>query len=357
MYSPTSLEGRRALSPLAGFFGVISTIRCDLDWIPKRLKLESYRKLTEGPCCLCPVIDRGALTYTDFSPTAPWVAQIYTNASWRASHGNPISFFSVIPGLTALAYNSDWMHNKHMGTDMYFLSSVLYLLCYELMAGPPPVNLQTILKRCKDTVRANDLKPTYSNLYLQMFLDPASARNCTKKLKGTAAEVRNLTTPLSIVWQTMMDSGEIDRDNLQIRQIRLALRFSARSEHILDEHAKAYRLPPDAAAEFEDVVFRFLACQSALRHHYSAALPITERINIFNVTIKSHYVAHIALSAKFFNPRRAWCYSGEDMMKVVKLLAHSCVKGNSAIRASQKSMDKYAAFMHVMLLGDDELFR
>ena len=63
---------------------------------------------------------------------------------------------------------------------------------------------------------------------------------------------------------------------------------------------------------------------------------------LFNVTIKAHYIIHIAVTAKFLNPRLAMCYSGEDYMHHMKRLVQSSVRGTKRLRFTRKCVTKYA---------------
>ena len=55
-----------------------------------------------------------------------------------------------------------------------------------------------------------------------------------------------------------------------------------------------------------------------------------------NVTFKAHYVAHVLLEAKFFNPIFGWCYAGEDFMNASKRLMAASVIGCSPLAACKK---------------------
>ena len=65
---------------------------------------------------------------------AAWMGSLYTKASWLAAHPNhhqllQLEFFSV------LNFVVDLLHVKYLGTDMYYLGSTLWLLCYVVLPG------------------------------------------------------------------------------------------------------------------------------------------------------------------------------------------------------------------------------
>ena len=47
----------------------------------------------------------------------------------------------------------DWMHNKHLGTDMYFYGSVLWLLVYVVLLDTPQQNLDALMIEVKRIYR------------------------------------------------------------------------------------------------------------------------------------------------------------------------------------------------------------
>ena len=68
---------------------------------------------------------------------------------------------------------------------------------------------------------------------------------------------------------------------------------------------------------------------------------------LFKLTIKAHAIGHIALYSRFFNPRLAICYSGEDYMKHCKSLVQSAIRGNNPRRGSNKTLIKMTYALHV----------
>ena len=74
---------------------------------------------------------------------------------------------------------------------------------------------------------------------------------------------------------------------------------------------------------------------------------------LFNFTIKFHYLAHIAFYSRYFNPRLAWCYSGEDFMQKVKRIVAACAPATSAQLVPTKAMAKYASGLAYMVSEED----
>ena len=105
------------------------------------------------------------------------------------------------------------------------------------------------------------------------------------------------------------------------RWMLMALERSAEFDEILDVHADEYKLPGDAAARLLEVTREYLQLVSALRNHFGS------RLQLFHVTAKSHYLIHVAMLAKYMNPRLCWCYSGEDFVGRIKQVIASCQHG------------------------------
>lgn len=118
------------------------------------------------------------------------------------------------------------------------------------------------------------------------------------------------------------------------RQIQLALKLSSKVEEIVSAPLTSHCLPPAAAADLKKAVDGFLSLQVALHRRFRDR-------GYFNVTIKSHYLSHIADYCLYLTPRAAWCYAGESFMNTAKRVVASCVAGTKATSVSSKATKKY----------------
>ena len=173
---------------------------------------------------------------------------------------------------------------------------------------------------------------------MSMFTNPNAPRNDFPRLKGKAAEIKNFVPALAWVWHFWMDEDELSH-----RQIELGLRMSARIDAILADNVFTNILPEAQRQEFSHCVWVFLACQNAAAMHFGGQGDV-----LFDVTIKSHHLAHWALEVNHINPRRGWCYAGEAFMNRMKFLGASAVRGNTPGRAAIKSLEKYRCALHFM---------
>jgi len=70
-------------------------------------------------------------------------------------------------------------------------------------------------------------------------------------------------------------------------------------------------------------VNNILALQNAVGSYFMSVKPRA----LFNTTIKSHSMAHIAVNAKHVNPRISICYAGEDYMKAIRRMVSTSIQG------------------------------
>ena len=70
-------------------------------------------------------------------------------------------------------------------------------------------------------------------------------------------------------------------------------------------------------------VNNILALQNAVGSYFMSVNPSA----LFNTTIKSHSMAHIAADARHVNPRISICYAGEDYMKAIRRMVATSIHG------------------------------
>ena len=343
-YRKGSAEWKKAKKPLAsGFFGALWVIKGDLDWCGKILKLPQYNSLS--PCAFCPC-NTTTMPWTDWRKDAAlWVRNIWDNRLWAAAFPDCHPLFKL-EGVGILALGADLMHIKHLGTDQYFLGSVLHLLVYSMMPGIAAANLEEVWRLCLEFFSQHRVTSRFANLKLSMFVNTVHPHVDYPKLKGKAAEMRSLGPALHHVWCNKMD-GSI----LIHRQVELALRCCADIDTILDDNRDVVKLPPGAATKFQDNVFNFLSLLNAVATHFTI-----KQVRLFNLTIKCHYLAHIGFHAEYINPRLCWCYAGEDLMNKVKVLTQSCLKGTHASKVSEKLLPKYMMGLHLSIVSRSQWF-
>jgi hypothetical protein len=136
-------------SPLAGtdeddtFFCVIWSLKGDWDYFMKGLKLRGYNanKLCDFCCADKGHGDPGMLP-NNLGRAPTWKSTLLNSDAWRALYeGNLHALFVAFAFLSNANVDPDELHVLHIGTTMYFLGSVMWLVVYRLMPQTPSENM------------------------------------------------------------------------------------------------------------------------------------------------------------------------------------------------------------------------
>ena len=73
-------------------------------------------------------------------------------------------------------------------------------------------------------------------------------------------------------------------------------------------------------------------------------------MQLFNYTIKMHYLMEIALMAPFLQPAKSWCYGSESFLQHVRRLVSRCGTGTGPYRVGEASLEMYLDSL-VWILG------
>jgi hypothetical protein len=157
------------------------------------------------------------------------------------------------------------------------------------------------------------------------------------KLRGKAAEIKSFGRVLVDIFNRHHNPAiEIHREVL------LMLRLNVQMEDILSEHRSQITLPPSAAAAFEEATSGHLLLYAQLAKHFAE-----EGLQLFDLTSKFHLLQHLSLLARHVSPRCVWCFSGEDLMSRVQLLAQSCSRGVHPLSVVSKMARHYRIALHL----------
>ena len=264
-YPAGSEDARRALTDLAGgFYGVVWTLRGDLDYYAKSLGLNMWN--TSHPCVLCPanVTPGDSMAWSCFRPEAQWIDATWGNEAWRQDRPEHHQVFDL-PGVGITSVAADWLHTKHLGVDQYFFGSMLHLLVFSILPGSPDDNMQAVWGAMQQFLKDTKTKDSFSGIRVSMFSNTASPNAQFPRLKGKGAEVRNIGPALEHAFRQHMDP-----QSTQHKQIALGLRMSVRMEELLTTHADEWKLPPDAAREMTTCATNYAQLATALANHYNS---------------------------------------------------------------------------------------
>ena len=330
-----SFQARKAGSPLAGgYFGVLWALKGDLDYFFSCMDMPNPG--CNEPCIFCPADCSVALNWKNMSPTAPWVPLTHDPHSFLQRFSDVNILFLLVPGVTVYTIACDLMHTKYLGCDQYCMGSVLWLLVYRILGGAPKENLARLEHEMKQAF--NTAEAGYNHLTLGMICSVASPSNSMPCLKGKAGEIKKFGKVLLHLWEMHMDHSRTHKE------IRLVLRLTVRMNDIIDRNAGRFTLPAADANDFKKTTEQYCMLYSKIAKDYAR-----QGMYLFPLTIKFHYMLHIAARSKFINPRLTWCFMGEDFMNHVRTLTAACVVGTGKELVSRKIVFRVSKALHHQL--------
>lgn len=325
----------------SGFRAAVWALEGDQEYFANVLGLNHWS--CHKPCWDCNT-DKTvpALHFKNLLPgRQQWVVKTMQEAidSLDSDHG----FFEII-GVTSKTVGQDAMHILFCkGVLAYFMGAVLHLWCFPNFgrrARPPAEVLADVFKEVQLIYVQRGITCRITNLKISMFTaeDKPWANVPFLNLKG--AECKHLLKPLAIIAARRATESEL--------HARIAAAFAA-IDKVVDIM--------DAAGTFLTPVEHNAMMTSALTfngnyqwlHDWAQA----QGTYLFHIVIKFHMFHHLVLAAKFLNPKRFWCFKGEDYVGRIAALARSVAMGVRSTRLSQKIADKYRHWFHFRLTRGD----
>jgi len=331
VYPPSSAEGLLAGTDLAGgYFALIWLIKSDLDYVGNYLHLRHYGS-TE-PCDHCPCTTTGPPSAwpTNFGPDSSWIANLFTPEQWRALYPTVPHWLFFFEFLSNLNVEPDELHVIHLGTSMWFLGSVLWMLVFRVLDGRAEDNMKIVWSRLSEAYAVLNPGAQYTNLGLGSFCDPSKPSGHFPKLKGKGAEVKGLVGPLLLVWQSFMNSEEEEH-----KLIEFALECVRNFQSIIDDYGHELFLPHDQAALLKGHVQEFLKAYTIIGHMAEGRGEL-----LYNMTVKFHMLWHLADRAKYLCPRRSACLIDEDFVGRTKEVAQASSAGTQLHLVPAKLTEK-----------------
>ena len=328
-YARNTEQGTKAGTPLAGgYYATVWGILGDLDYFAKTLKLPHHS--SSSPCALCRCTLHGDATWRDNRANAAWLETIWKPLEWLQWPSRSKCKLFDLPGVTACTVCLDYMHSKYLGCDQYIFGSVLYMLCFVIMPLTPLENLKQCWAFIKRFYKNHGVKNKLFNLTkLSMFV----RKKDYPKLRGKAAQIKAVGPAILALW-TKLTKNSTD---VMYKSILILLQANVKMEQILNKFANHVALPENEANEFLKCSRIMAQLLVKCTEHY---LPNPD-LKVFNITSKTHMVIHCALLAKYLNPRKVWCFSGEDFMRKVQRNGESRVSGTTAAQATVKMVSHY----------------
>ena len=320
------------LPPAGGMFIVIFILKGDWDHFVKCYGFKNYN--ANDMCEFCHSHKNGPVASwpNNFRQNARWKVRLVGSAEWRALNANSMhDIFRRFTFLSTQNVEPDEMHCIHIGTSMYFLGSILWVLTYRILTGTPHANMGQIWTEIAAAYRALACPTQYGNLGLTSFHDPAKPRAAYPKLKGRAAEVKWLAPALQAVWARHMRHG-VEQDHW----VAGCLASLCQMQSILDSDSRNFFLEPGQVLHFRTLVDQHLSLYSRL-----AAAADSVGDLLWTVAPKHHLMWHLAWKSQYLHPRRGSCYQDEDFMRRMKGMVQGCTASNAMHKVPLAVLHKY----------------
>lgn len=111
----------------------------------------------------------------------------------------------------------------------------------------------------------------------------------------------------------------------------------------LEPHRALMCLPSRASRALLHHTLSFIQTMNWLATHQDGTY--------FNITPKLHYMRHLALQARVFNPLWVHCYGEEDLIGKIIEIAHAASKGRRQAQLPRVVLERYRALLSLVWGG------
>jgi hypothetical protein len=311
-----------------GLKAVLVNFRADAEYTYVHCDLPGHWS-SHNPCHTCHADSNSAKGgpnhYLTFGPTATWPHSIFvdmvdfaTFCSEKAKPMHPLLRPRATGGLGlhVFVFMRDSLHCLDIGVSMLITGSTLWLLAYGnyVHAADPQAAMRDI---CADILELYVLEKTssrFTNLELNMFIDPENPTNSPPLLHGKGAEIRHLVPILHLVWRKYADATS-DHD----KHVDLCLSSLSDIYSLLGWKTETGEVPlflssaaPDELRQLIDI---FLVENTFLEQLAMSRAP---PLLLWHRVSKHHSVWHMGFESQFQHPSSARTYMNEDVMQVMK---------------------------------------
>ena len=334
MYKAGTPEGDKAGTPLAGgYFLTLFFLKQDLDHLARDYHLADYR--SNRPCELCPCHkDPGdwPMCFNNFSDSAKWMTSCYSAAEWNSANTSP-HYLLQDAHMTCHNVEPDEAHVLHLGVGQYCLGSVLWMMVYacDSLKGTPAQNIERIWEEVRKDYKRGAVGTQMTNIKLKTFHNPVKFDDEYPRLKSKAAECKDLVGPVRRAWDLFRNPA--DKDHSIISRM---LRQLEDMQKILSDNSKLAILPLAEAHKLRKLVNGFLKDYSLC-----ANAADREKVCLFSVVPKHHWLWHLGQRAEFVNPRKSCCLLDESYIGQFKHVVAACSHGNASHNIQNKVAEQY----------------
>ena len=259
----------------------------------------------------------------------------------RSSH----PLFRMIPGLTTKFVRGDGLRILFdHGVYSHLLGSIIHYLCWHDGVGAgvrqkiePRQRLGLIFEALQKEYKRQQSPTRLTNLRLSMICDTAAPHSSYPALKAKGAESKWLAPAFLPVCKALLQPS-LEHEAAMLRALQSMCDLIA----LFDDSGMF--LSSNAWKQACALAKGFLDTYAQL-HEWAAEA----NRKLFHIVFKFHTFQHLVENSKYLNPRAHWCFSCEDFVGKMALLAHSVSMGVRSTKISQKVCPKYKLLLDLLL--------
>ena len=315
--------------------------RGDLDMAANELRLAHWS--CHNTCARCPCLKKGRMSFLDFKPDAPWKPQSYTNATWTSPH----SEFWNGPGVKMRTYALDPAHTLDKGISQYMLGSIFKELVYGHVLAPRSRDLEpqvqvlwNLIREFYDRTRCPD---RLDKLTLKCFTNPKKPHQeqpCFAP--GNMTKCRRLIPFGLELAEKFSDASRHDQHRI------------AAFKHLDSVYTQIFE-SPDFLSEHESTQLQISVDGFLAHQNWLFDYGVQSGEPLYSVTIKSHYLWHMAKESVWYSPRLSWTYSDEDYVGKIASLCRSVTRSVPNVQRPRKLLEKWLLAMAVQWSEDGHI--
>ena len=288
----------------------------------------------------------------------PWASRNWT---WKSQHGKniPMQTCWLSHGQITWCSNSPMWAPKMFveipctfifckGIYSHVIDGVLHYACW--WEGPGKVckerpwkRLALIFEEGQLEYKAQGLNNRLTNLKLSMLTDAQKPWVSKACLDIKAGEAKHLLPALVPVLEKIFGDTRKEEEQKMISAAKSLEKLVA-----LWDAASTFL----TSSEVEKAMN--LGKEFLLAYKWLHAWSLEKGRNSFSTVNKFHTFIHMWMGCKFTNPKKQWCFKGEDYVGHISKMAHSISFGVSSTRISNKLCPKYRVLQHFIICRDME---
>ena len=135
------------------------------------------------------------------------------------------------------------------------------------------------------------------------------------------------------------------------QKVRLLIQLSVLLDEKLDAiPQECHTTPRDMRLDLLDTCHTFLCLWNEMQAFFVNNEDAQDN-ELFHITIKTHFLLHCCLDRS--NPKKMWCFRGEDLMARMRKLAFSCAKRSQSWQVGNKAIGKYCVALDLLFKSLD----